>query len=260
MPVMTVVAGVNGAGKSSEIGKHQGYNYINPDTIAKAFVEKHPDRNPLQGMRDVLRQVDANIKNKTDFAIETTLAGRHILSQMQSAKKAGFEVHLTYVTLDTLDRHIERVAARVEKGGHDIPRQDIERRYRTIYENLPRAMKMADKVSIYDNTKELKPLLKLDHGNIRFESPEMPKKLKSQLYMQGKLTLRDKQDGREVSADVSLRRFGERSLFSQQKETAAKLAKQHGLNADKMHVRFASLSQETPKQAQTQSLDKGLSR
>jgi predicted ABC-type ATPase len=260
MPVMTVVAGVNGAGKSSNIGKHQRYNYINPDTIAKEYAQKYPDGNPLRGMKEVLRRVDTNIKNKTDFALETTLAGRHILNQMQSAKKAGFEVHLTYVTLDSLDRHVERVNARVEKGGHDIPRQDIERRYRTSYENLPRAMKMADKVSIYDNTKELRPLLKMDRGNIRFESPDMPKPLKDQLYMKGKLTLRGKQGGREVSSDVTLRRFGNKSLFAQQHEAAGKLARQHGLNADKTHTRFTPQPQETPKLMQTQSLDKGLSR
>ena len=259
MPVMTVVAGVNGAGKSSRIGEDQRHNYINPDTIAKEYSQKHPDRNPLRGMKEVLRRVDTNIKNKTDFAIETTLAGRHILNQMQSAKKAGFEVHLTYVTLDSLDRHIERVNARVAKGGHDIPRQDIERRYRTSYKNLPRAMKMADKVNIYDNTKELRPLLKMDQGNILFESPDMPKHLKSQIYMQGKLTLRDKLNGREVSNEVTLRRFGKKSLFTQQLEAASKIAKQQGFDADKTQTRFKPHPQETQKQVQTQSLEKGLS-
>jgi predicted ABC-type ATPase len=209
-------------------------------------------------MKETLRRVDTNIKNKTDFALETTLAGRHILNQMQSARKAGFEVHLTYVTLDSLDRHIERVNARVEKGGHDIPRQDIERRYRTSYENLPRAMKMADKVNIYDNTEELRPLLKMDRGNILFESQEMPKKLKDQLYMPGKLTLKDRPGGREVATDVTLRRFGKKSLFTQQHEAASKLARQHGFDADKIQTRFKPQPQETRKQVQTQSLDKGL--
>ena len=197
MPTMLVVAGVNGAGKSSNIEKTRVEEYINPDKIAKEFAEKHPDQNQLRAMKGVLDRVNANIAQKKDFAIETTLASRTALNQMKRAKDAGFEVQLNYVALDTVERHVERVASRVAKGGHDISREDIERRFRTSYENLPKAIELADKVNIFDNSDKLKPVLQIDRGKILQESRNMPDHLKSHLYSLNRMTLRDKEKGRE---------------------------------------------------------------
>ena len=47
---------------------------------------------------------------------------------------------------------LQRVAARVARGGHDVPAQDVIRRYARSLENLPRAMQLADKVTILDNS------------------------------------------------------------------------------------------------------------
>ncbi len=61
------------------------------------------------------------------FAFETTLAGKTALKRMVDAKSKGYHIDFTYIALDKLETHYERVGFRAEKGGHDIPQDDIKR-------------------------------------------------------------------------------------------------------------------------------------
>jgi len=197
---MLVVAGVDGAGKSARAGRDH-VNYIDFDRVAK----KKSAQNPGQDEPGVLRQVNDNIKGKRDFTIESTLSGKEILDQMQKARENGFEVRLKYMTLDSVDRHIERVA----RGGHPIPDEDIRRQFKTSYQNLPRAMALADKVTIYDNTERLKPLLKLDQGEIIHETEEMPRQLKAYLHPRYEITLKDRVTRIDYTDTIRLKVYGE---------------------------------------------------
>ena len=70
------------------------------------------------------------LKRQMDFGIETTLATRTLLKTIRMAQDAGYTVTLLYFWLNSPELAIERVAARVETGGHDIPEDTIRRRYR----------------------------------------------------------------------------------------------------------------------------------
>ena len=244
MPVMIVVAGVNGAGKSSTIGEKQKIDYINPDQISKYMQERHPESGPLGAMKEVLRQIEEKLDTKANFAMETTLAGKNSLNIMRRAKAAGFDIKLRYVVLDNLERHFERVATRVSRGGHDIAREDIERRFRTSFENLPKAMALSDQVAIYDNTHVLKPLLLLDHGKIVLEEKRMPAQLKSHIYEPQELILKDLQEERVFRTEIVLKRFGEKDAETQKKEAAMAFARHIGPNSGKLAARFEALSEE----------------
>ena len=71
------------------------------------------------------------LKRGEDFAIETTLATRTLLKTAKMAQAAGYTVTLLYFWLNSPDLAVERVRARVEAGGHNIPEETIRRRYNT---------------------------------------------------------------------------------------------------------------------------------
>ena len=71
---------------------------------------------------------------------------------MAEARQRGYQIELVYIRLSSPELALQRVAARVARGGHDVPAQDVIRRYARSLENLPRAMQLADKVTILDNS------------------------------------------------------------------------------------------------------------
>jgi predicted ABC-type ATPase len=163
-----VLAGVNGAGKSSIIGasiRAAGGNYFNPDEIARRLLAEYPH----------LAQADANakawaagrdgleaaIKEHGVFSFETTLGGHSIVQLLEQALTAGVRVEMRYVGLDSVERHIARVKARVSVGGHDIPSLKIRERYDGSRANLIRILPRLTHLVVYDNSEEGSPELGL---------------------------------------------------------------------------------------------------
>ena len=96
-------------------------------------------------------------RRAADFAFETTLGGTTITALLESAIASGIEVRIWYVGLDTIERHIARVRARVETGGHDIPEERIRERYARSLLNLIRLMPKLTELRVYDNSVEANP-------------------------------------------------------------------------------------------------------
>jgi predicted ABC-type ATPase len=154
-----VAAGTNGAGKSSLVGEflgEQGTAYFNPDLFARRLMEQGwavADANArawktgLEGLRHA-------IARNEDFSFETTLGGHTIAQALHGALEAGRAVVLLYVGLTSPEMHIERVRARVQRGGHDIPEADIRRRYAASLANLVGFLGKASEVHVFDNSEE----------------------------------------------------------------------------------------------------------
>jgi predicted ABC-type ATPase len=154
-----VLAGVNGAGKSSIVGatiRDRGGEYYNPDEAAREIMTANAglgqtDANAAaweQGRRLLLRAIDEDL----DFTFETTLGGNTIPGLLAEAAKRGIEVHVFFVGLDTAEAHIDRVRERVRAGGHDIPEADIRRRYRHSLINLVTLLPLLTELRVYDNS------------------------------------------------------------------------------------------------------------
>ncbi len=163
-PRLYVLAGVNGAGKSSVGGaafRASGADYYNPDEAAHALLAAsrglgQAEANGMawaQGTR-LLRQA---IAERLDFAFETTLGGSTITRLLVEAASQGIEVYLWYAGLSGPDLHIERVRNRVRKGGHDIPEPDIRRRYDHSRLNLIHLLPSLAALRIFDNSAEADP-------------------------------------------------------------------------------------------------------
>jgi predicted ABC-type ATPase len=94
---------------------------------------------------------------RLDYAFETTLGASTIPRLLEQAADSGAQVRVWYVGLDSVERHIARVRARVRRGGHDIPEADIRRRFDNSRLNLIHLMPKLDALRVYDNSIEVYP-------------------------------------------------------------------------------------------------------
>ncbi len=156
-PVFTVVAGSNGSGKSTLTStardKSQQTPVLDPDAIAKSLQETLAAGNSsLEAGKRVLTLAEELIAARQTFAVETTLSGSTYLRMATRAKDAGFYRNGFFVGTTSVEINLERVRARVEKGGHDVPEKDQRRRYPRTLANMRRLLAIADLAVILDNS------------------------------------------------------------------------------------------------------------
>jgi predicted ABC-type ATPase len=163
-PRIYVLAGTNGAGKSSIAGAmllRQRVEYFNPDEAARRIRAANPGISQTQAngaaWHEGKRLLERAIAERLDFAFETTLGGRTITALLERAVARGFEVRIWYVGLNGPELHIARVGARVAKGGHDIPEPRIRERYDASRLNLIRLLPSLSELWVYDNSKDADP-------------------------------------------------------------------------------------------------------
>ena len=98
----------------------------------------------------------ALVKNNQSFSFESVMSHPSKLSEIERAKLAGYVVYLYFICTDNPEVNISRVANRKQKGGHDVDRDRITKRYAKTLENLYPAIKLCDKIYLFDNSgKEL---------------------------------------------------------------------------------------------------------
>ena len=172
-----IFAGVNGAGKTT---LYQTYKEIKdiPRVNLDEIIRKNGSwKNPLDVVnagRIAVSLVKECISAGHTFNQETTLCGKSILRNIESAKKAGFYIEIYYVGLDTPELAIERVMQRVKNGGHGIPESDIRRRYNESFNNLLQILPSCDCVEIYDNTEYFHQVAMFEKGQCVYRTSIIP--------------------------------------------------------------------------------------
>ena len=134
MPRLYIISGCNGAGKTTASYSLlpemlECSEFVNSDEFAKSLSPFDPSLASIQASRYMLMKIRYLLKKEKDFAIETTLATRTLLKIVKSAQAAGYTVTLLDFWLTSPELAVERVRARVEAGGHNIPEETIRRRY-----------------------------------------------------------------------------------------------------------------------------------
>ncbi len=139
----------------------KGTDYFNPDDAAARIRHTRPHLSETEANSQAWYQgkrlLQRAIAERLNFAFETTLGGTTIPALLSSALSAGLEVRVWYVGLNSIELHIARVRARVEKGGHPIPEQKIRDRYDRSRLNLIRLMPWLTELLVYDNSSEADP-------------------------------------------------------------------------------------------------------
>ena len=178
-PQLFVVAGPNGAGKSTFEKKYLAGRlpFINPDNIAKEMREAGADPagiNVAAGRAAVDLRRDM-LKNRNSFSVETTLTGTSPIRLLREAREAGYKVNLVFVGLKNEALSRFRVQTRVKLGGHDIPTEDLERRFSRSMQNLQLAVPLVDRLWILDNSDQrYRLILSRDDDQLKRVSSRIP--------------------------------------------------------------------------------------
>ncbi|MEM6337122.1 MAG: zeta toxin family protein [Bacteroidota bacterium] len=106
-----------------------GYTYLSADHIAAELQPENPAEARLQAGRLFLERFRRMVDERRHVILETTLAGRGVERMIEDLDAAGYTVRIAFVFLDSPALCLERIQGRVERGGHDVPRDDVVRRY-----------------------------------------------------------------------------------------------------------------------------------
>ncbi|MDL2245800.1 zeta toxin family protein [Parabacteroides sp. OttesenSCG-928-J18] len=143
MPYLYIIAGCNGAGKTTasftilpEMLKCK--EFVNSDEIAKGLSPFNADNIAVavEASRIMYKRIKELIAAGETFAMETTLATRSVANLIREAQREGYYVTLLYFWLNTPELAVERVKMRVESGGHNVPENTVRRRYAVGIKNL----------------------------------------------------------------------------------------------------------------------------
>ena len=153
-----IIAGCNGAGKTTasftilpEIIECK--EFVNADEIARGLSPFQPEKVSFESGRIMIHRINELLKDNQSFAFETTLSTRSYKNKILQAKKQGYTVTLLFFWLNNIELAKERVRIRVIEGGHNIPKNIIERRYlKGIYNLFDIYLPIIDGAFIFDNS------------------------------------------------------------------------------------------------------------
>lgn len=140
-PTVYVIAGPNGAGKTTFASEFlpefvQCREFLNADLIAAGLSPFAPETQNLRAGRLLLERIRELAEDRVTFGFETTLSGRTYLKLLSDLRASGYRIVLCFLWLPSAEIAIARVENRVRQGGHNIPTEDIRRRYAAGIRNL----------------------------------------------------------------------------------------------------------------------------
>ena len=151
MPYYTLIAGVNGVGKSSLSGvlksERNDMGYI--VDVDRLGIENNCSS--INAGKLAICKISGFLQNEISFSQETTLSGYRIEKTIKIAKDKGYSVRLFYVGLNSAGECVKRIRNRVEKGGHGIGADDVERRFYKRFDDLLKILPYCDEVRFFDN-------------------------------------------------------------------------------------------------------------
>lgn len=175
-PVLIVIAGPNGSGKTSvtsKILKHEWMEdavYVNPDIIAQ---DKFGDWNSPVAIRQSIEYCEnlreECLRNKKSLIFETVLSRIDKVDFVKRAIGNGFFVRLFFVSTQSPTINASRIASRVMEGGHDVPITKIISRFQKSIANASVLTRLVDRAYFYDNSidnEDAKLLFRLSEGKL----------------------------------------------------------------------------------------------
>ncbi len=156
MPYVAMIGGPNGSGKSTLIGhlREQGIDlgeYINADDIAAGLTGSYESRTrEAQKIADERRA--ACLRSRVDFSFETVMSHVSKVEFLRACRDQGYDTVLYFVSTQSPELNVARVAQRVALGGHDVDRDRIISRYARAMDYLPLALSVAARAAVFDNS------------------------------------------------------------------------------------------------------------
>ena len=158
-PRLFIVAGPNGSGKSlfSKILTDSDFEVFDGDKHMTSLVKQFPET----GSQALWSHIDENIfKEEKDtairlrfnYAFETNFSSSNPMASVRQFKDAGYEVHMIFMGLNSIEESIQRVEHRVRLGGHKVAEVSIRYNYEHGFKNLYKHFSEFNSTTLYDNS------------------------------------------------------------------------------------------------------------
>lgn len=174
MKIYTIIGGVNGVGKSSLSGVLSAESsdlgiIIDTDKITAEY-----GGDKIKGGKIAIKRIDECLSKSVNFTQETTLSGVKTLKTIQSARELDYFIRLYYIGVNSSDESISRIANRVRKGGHNIPSEDVERRFNKRFEDLAKVLPYCNEVRFFDNENGFTEIAEYKNGSLVTKVENIP--------------------------------------------------------------------------------------
>ncbi len=161
--ILYIIAGANGSGKSTlakVLLKEKNLEFLNADEIAKEICPNAINSVPVSAGKEYFKRLNLFLKLNKSFAVESTLSGNNIARIIEKARKQDYKIILLYSFLQNSTACIERVEKRVRNGGHNVPREDIVRRYyKSIIKFWDKYRYLVDEWNLFYNGYDYAPII-----------------------------------------------------------------------------------------------------
>lgn len=184
MPVLTIIAGCNGAGKSTFAPSFLPEGIISFD-YDKLFID-HYNQYPDSELREEFARnkttkifentVEAALKSKADFCYETNF-DVNPLYWAKVFKKSNYTINLIFFCLKSIKIAKHRIKVRLEFKGHFVNDETIEFKWKAGYKNLNTNYSFFDNILIVDNSKQgdvYTNILQIKKGKVFLMTDQLP--------------------------------------------------------------------------------------
>ena len=192
MPVLYIITGSNGAGKSS-VGPDYAPVHLRKSIFDgdKLFMQKRSDywKDGVRSQKECKKLAADFVDNKFDDLVESALASDsdfayegHFTNDATWGiptrfKKSGYKIHLIFFGLTDVALSETRVVARAKEGGHNVDPFTLRNNFYGNLEQLDKYFPMFDTVTIVD-TSSIEHLclviLKNGHSSSAVKFEELP--------------------------------------------------------------------------------------
>ena len=169
-----IIAGVNGTGKSSLRGVLEGQNVLLGHIIDADVIAKENNFDNIKAGKKAIDEINYCLDNNISFTQETTLAGHRTIRTIKQARKQGYYITMYYVGLNSMEESVERIANRVRKGGHNIPTDDVKRRFEKRITSLGEVIPLCDEVIFYDNENGFVKVAEIKNNKFQYSNGYKP--------------------------------------------------------------------------------------
>jgi predicted ABC-type ATPase len=145
--ILYLVGGVNGGGKSTYMDAVFAQNdikVINTDRIAYEIGGDYSMASNTMAGKHIIKLLAEWPETGKPIVWETILTSKYVGRVVKDFRKHGYTIDLTYIFLDTLERHMERILSRFAEGEHYIPTPIVARRFAARRETFNNAIAQMD--------------------------------------------------------------------------------------------------------------------